>query len=66
MAECASLVEKMCGRIKLRSSRNICYAAGRVQLINSVLLSIHQYWAQAFILSKTMLDDIEKNYRAFL
>ncbi|KAL2937631.1 LINE-1 retrotransposable element ORF2 protein [Bienertia sinuspersici] len=42
ISQCESLVEKMTARIRLWSSRNLSFA-GRSQLINSVLLSIHQY-----------------------
>ncbi|XP_057248205.1 uncharacterized protein LOC130590190 [Beta vulgaris subsp. vulgaris] len=65
VAECEVLLAKMCARIKVWSSRNISYA-GRVQLINSVLLSLHIYWAQVFMLPQTVLKDIEKICRAFL
>uniref|UniRef100_A0A803QER2 Reverse transcriptase zinc-binding domain-containing protein n=1 Tax=Cannabis sativa TaxID=3483 RepID=A0A803QER2_CANSA len=39
---------------------------GRVTLINSVLLAIHTYWAQIFILPKKLLKDIEATCRSFL
>ncbi|XP_048498159.1 uncharacterized protein LOC125496676 [Beta vulgaris subsp. vulgaris] len=65
VAECNGIIEKMCARIKVWSSRNLSYMA-RVTLVNSVLLSIHQYWAQMFILPKSVLKEIEKICRAFL
>ncbi|XP_057249110.1 uncharacterized protein LOC130590639 [Beta vulgaris subsp. vulgaris] len=64
-AQCESLVEKMVARIRVWSSRNMSYAA-RTQLINSVLLSLHQYWAQVFILPKQVLQEISRICRAFL
>ncbi|XP_010691912.1 uncharacterized protein LOC104905159 [Beta vulgaris subsp. vulgaris] len=65
MAECNGIIEKMCARIKVWSSRNLSYMA-RVTLVNSDLLSIHQYWAQMFIIPKSVLKEIEKICRAFL
>ena len=65
--QCDSLIEKilMTSRIKVWSFRNLSYMA-RVQLINSVLLSIHQYWAQVYILPKKVLHEIVKICRSFL
>ena len=63
--QCENLIDKMTARIKIWSSRNLSYAA-RVQLINSVLLSIHMYWAQVFVLPKSVLQGIERICRAFL
>ncbi|KAL2923049.1 LINE-1 retrotransposable element ORF2 protein [Bienertia sinuspersici] len=62
---CEILVEKMTAQIRIWSSRNISYA-GRCQLINSVLLSIHQYWAQVFVLPSSVLHQIEQVCRAYL
>ncbi|KAL0294901.1 UNVERIFIED_CONTAM: hypothetical protein Sradi_6862200 [Sesamum radiatum] len=39
---------------------------GRVQLIKSVLLALKVYWAMAFILPKTIIQEIEKRLRSFL
>ncbi|XP_056698158.1 uncharacterized protein [Spinacia oleracea] len=61
----AGLVDKMMARIKTWSSRNLSFA-GRITLINSVLLSIHSYWAQVFILPKHVLKNVEAICRAFL
>lgn len=41
-SDCDALVEKMTNRIRWWSTRNISFA-GRAQLINSVLLSIHSF-----------------------
>uniref|UniRef100_A0A803PCI5 Reverse transcriptase zinc-binding domain-containing protein n=1 Tax=Cannabis sativa TaxID=3483 RepID=A0A803PCI5_CANSA len=64
-AECSVLVEKMTSRIKLWSSWNMSFA-GRVVLINSVLLTIHTYWSQILILPKKVIKDIESICRSFL
>ncbi|KAL2944091.1 LINE-1 retrotransposable element ORF2 protein [Bienertia sinuspersici] len=65
IGQCENLIEKMTSRIRIWSSKNMSYA-GRAQLINAVLLSIHQYWAQVFILPKAVLTKIEGICRAFL
>ncbi|KAL2893859.1 LINE-1 retrotransposable element ORF2 protein [Bienertia sinuspersici] len=65
VGQCEKLVEAMTARIKTWSSRHLSFA-GRSQLINSVLLSIHQYWAQVFVLPTKVLRDIEKVCRAYL
>ncbi|XP_056697339.1 uncharacterized protein [Spinacia oleracea] len=59
------LVDKIVARIKIWSSKNLSYSA-RVQLINSVLLSLHIYWAQIYVLPKSVLQDIGRICRAFL
>ncbi|XP_062100242.1 uncharacterized protein LOC133806128 [Humulus lupulus] len=64
-AECKSILEKMTSRVQLWSTRNLSYM-GRVTLINSVLISIHSYWAQIMILPKKLLRDVEAICRAFL
>ncbi|KAL2905113.1 hypothetical protein RDABS01_003823 [Bienertia sinuspersici] len=38
-SDCEKLTDKMCARIKMWSSRNLSYA-GRLQLVNSVLMTI--------------------------
>ena len=64
-AQCEVLTEKMTARIRVWSSRNLSYSA-RVQLINYVLLSLHMYWAQVFLIPKKVLHDICMICRAFL
>lgn len=58
-AQCESLIEKRTTRIRGWSSRNLTYTA-RVQLVSSVLLSLHVYWAQVFTLPKKVLVEINK------
>ncbi|KAL0302791.1 UNVERIFIED_CONTAM: hypothetical protein Scaly_3021200, partial [Sesamum calycinum] len=45
--------------------QNLSYA-GRLQLIKSVLSTLHMYWASAFILPKGILKILEKKMRRFL
>lgn len=64
-AECEAIVEKMVARVKAWSSRHLSFK-GRVQLANSVLLSIHIYWAQVMILPNSLLKWITSICRSFL
>ncbi|XP_048490662.1 uncharacterized protein LOC125492336 [Beta vulgaris subsp. vulgaris] len=52
-AQCEALIDKMTGRIRVWSSRNMSYTA-RTLLINSVLSSLHSYWDQAFVLPRLL------------
>ncbi|KAL2943828.1 hypothetical protein RDABS01_032175 [Bienertia sinuspersici] len=63
--ECEKLVDKMCAKIKVWSSRNLSYA-GRLQLVNSVLMSISTYWCQIFLLPNSVIQNIIGVCRAFL
>ncbi|XP_060968791.1 uncharacterized protein LOC115710551 [Cannabis sativa] len=63
--QCDLLVEKMVGRIRTWSSRNLSFA-GRTVLINSVLMAIHSYWSQIMVLPKIIIKDIEAICRGFL
>ncbi|XP_048496469.1 uncharacterized protein LOC125495712 [Beta vulgaris subsp. vulgaris] len=65
VSECNGIIEKMSSRIKVWSSRKLSYTA-RLNLINYVLISIHQHWAQIFIIPRYVLKEIEKLCRAFL
>ncbi|XP_021713482.1 uncharacterized protein LOC110681641 [Chenopodium quinoa] len=49
-----SLIDKMLMRLQCWSSRNLSYTA-RVTLVNSVLMSLHTYWAQCVLLPKKVL-----------
>ncbi|XP_062102958.1 uncharacterized protein LOC133813947 [Humulus lupulus] len=63
--EYSVLLEKMTGCIRRWSTRNLSFA-GRTTLINSVLISIHSYWSQLFLIPKRILKDINAICRAFL
>ncbi|XP_030478094.1 uncharacterized protein LOC115695144 [Cannabis sativa] len=63
--ECEILIEKMTTRIRSWSSRNLSFA-GRIVLINSVLMAIQAYWSQILILPKKIIKGIEAVCRAFL
>ncbi|XP_062074820.1 uncharacterized protein LOC133778814 [Humulus lupulus] len=64
-SECEVLVEKMIQKIRIWGSRHISFA-GRVTLINSVLISIHSYWAQIMVIPKRVLKKINTICRSFL
>ena len=63
--ECDQLVNKMVARIKIWSSRHLSFA-GRMQLVNSVLMSVSVYWCQIFILHKSVIKKINSVCRAYL
>ena len=55
--DCEPLMEKITARINAWSVKMLSYA-GRLQLIKSVLFSMHNYWCRQFILSKGVLKRI--------
>uniref|UniRef100_A0A803P5L3 Reverse transcriptase domain-containing protein n=1 Tax=Cannabis sativa TaxID=3483 RepID=A0A803P5L3_CANSA len=63
--ECEILAERMTTRIRSWSTRNLSFA-GRITLINSVLIAIQAYWSQMMILPKKVLRIIESICRDFL
>ncbi|XP_048502985.1 uncharacterized protein LOC125498757 [Beta vulgaris subsp. vulgaris] len=64
-ADCEALVDKMTLRIRIWSTRSLSFA-GRAQLINSVLLSVHSYWGHIFVLPIAILNKINEVCRHFL
>ncbi|XP_021764016.1 uncharacterized protein LOC110728682 [Chenopodium quinoa] len=60
-----SIIDKMLARITCWSSRNLSYNA-RITLINSVLISLHTYWAQCILMPKGVIQRITQLCRAFL
>uniref|UniRef100_A0A803Q2L3 Reverse transcriptase domain-containing protein n=1 Tax=Cannabis sativa TaxID=3483 RepID=A0A803Q2L3_CANSA len=52
-----------CAPLKLN---HMCFADDLVTLINFVLLAIHTYWAQIYVLPKKLLIDNEATCRSFL
>ncbi|XP_060972513.1 uncharacterized protein LOC133038396 [Cannabis sativa] len=63
--DCAILAEKMKGRIRTWSTRHLSFA-GRVVLINLVLMSIHSYWSQVMLLPCKVIKEIESICKSFL
>ena len=63
--DCVELVNKISSRILSWTSRFLSFA-GRVQLIQSVLAGIQNFWAGMFILPKSVLKQVERLMRRFL
>ncbi|KAJ0548751.1 putative RNA-directed DNA polymerase [Helianthus annuus] len=63
--DCKRLIESMESRITDWKAKCLSFA-GRVQLIRSVLASMHIYWASVFILPKRVIEELEEKMRCFL
>ncbi|GJQ94324.1 hypothetical protein Tco_0005463 [Tanacetum coccineum] len=63
--DCKELVDRIRSRINDWKNKSLS-AAGRLQLVRSVLGSMHVYWASVFILPSRILLDIEQLMRGFL
>ncbi|GJS59024.1 hypothetical protein Tco_0653808, partial [Tanacetum coccineum] len=63
--DCKELIEKVEGRINDWKNKSLSIA-GRLQLIHSVIASLHVYWASMFVLPSRVLLDIEQSMRGFL
>nr|GFC64362.1 reverse transcriptase domain, reverse transcriptase zinc-binding domain protein [Tanacetum cinerariifolium] len=63
--DCKELIEKVDGHINDWKNKSLSIA-GRLQLIHSVISSLHVYWASMFVLPSGVLLDIEQRMRGFL
>ncbi|GJW81795.1 RNA-directed DNA polymerase, eukaryota, reverse transcriptase zinc-binding domain protein [Tanacetum coccineum] len=63
--ECKCLVEKVRAKVNCWKNKMLTYAR-RLQLISSVLSSIHVYWASVFMLPKVVIKDINRLLKGFL
>ncbi|GJR26293.1 putative ribonuclease H-like domain-containing protein [Tanacetum coccineum] len=63
--DCKELVEKVHNRVRDWKNKSLS-AAGRLQLVQSVLSSLHVYWASVFILPSRIMLDLEQLIRGFL
>nr|GEV93492.1 reverse transcriptase domain-containing protein [Tanacetum cinerariifolium] len=63
--DCKELIEKVQDRVNDWKNKFLS-AAGRLQLVRSVLSYMHVYWASMFILPSRVLADIEQIIRGFL
>ncbi|XP_050211423.1 uncharacterized protein LOC126661614 [Mercurialis annua] len=63
--DCKGIVKKITGRIHSWTSKSLSYA-GRIQLINSVLMSMHIFWACILLLPKSVCKDIQRICARFL
>ncbi|GJU85498.1 RNA-directed DNA polymerase, eukaryota, reverse transcriptase zinc-binding domain protein [Tanacetum coccineum] len=63
--DCKELIEKVESRINDWKNKSLSNA-GRLQLVQSVISSMHVYWSSMFILPTCVLLDIEQLMRGFL
>ncbi|XP_022014922.1 uncharacterized protein LOC110914438 [Helianthus annuus] len=63
--DCQILVEKMENKITYWGNKFLSFA-GKLQLIRSVLSSMHVYWASVFILPKRIIKELERKMKDFL
>nr|GEV93513.1 hypothetical protein [Tanacetum cinerariifolium] len=65
MGSCKVFIDKIKNRVLNWKNKCLSYA-GRLQLIASVLESIHVYRSYVFLLPQTVIDDINKVLKGFL
>ncbi|GJR03271.1 hypothetical protein Tco_0526255 [Tanacetum coccineum] len=63
--ECKQFVDKVRSKVEDWKNKYLSYA-GRMQLITSMLISVHVYWAAVFLLPKSVVNDIDKVLKGFL
>ncbi|GJW84185.1 hypothetical protein Tco_0157330 [Tanacetum coccineum] len=63
--DCKELIEKVQNRVDNWKNKSLSIA-GRLQLIQSVIGSLHVFWASVFVLPSQVLRDIEQIMRGFL
>nr|GEU49763.1 hypothetical protein [Tanacetum cinerariifolium] len=63
--DCKELIEKVHNRVNDWKNKSLSIA-GRLQLIQSVLGSLHVYWASVFMIPTRVLLDIKQIMRGFL
>lgn len=64
-AKCYNLVLKLSGKIDCWTTEKLSYA-DRLQLVRSVLNTLHNYWASMFMLLASILHELDKKCRAYL
>ncbi|WMV06756.1 hypothetical protein MTR67_000141 [Solanum verrucosum] len=63
--ECNKLCQKIIERIISVSNRHLSYA-GKLQVITSILFSIHNFWGAVFILPQSVVKEINGKCREYL
>ncbi|GJW51394.1 hypothetical protein Tco_0092745, partial [Tanacetum coccineum] len=63
--DCKELIERVESRLNEWKNKALSFA-GRLQLVQSVIGSLHVFWASVFILPMRILLDIEQLMRGFL
>lgn len=56
---------KITTKIRANPTRHLSYAC-RLQIINSVLFSLHNFWGSVFILPQSVLSEVDRKCREFL
>lgn len=56
-SDCMFMVDKILARLRTWGNKSLSYA-DRAQLVNSVLLTLHTYWASIYILPSKVLDGV--------
>ena len=64
-SDCDDFVNKISSHLLSWTSKSLSYT-GRLQLIQSVIARIQNYWAELFILPKSVLKQVESLIRRFL
>ena len=62
--DCRPLIKKLTDRVRHWATKLLSYA-GRLQLIQSVLFNIQNYWCRHFILPKSVLKKINQLCSSF-
>ncbi|KAL2902227.1 hypothetical protein RDABS01_027309 [Bienertia sinuspersici] len=63
--DCDLLIQKMTSRIRGWQSRHLSFA-GRLQIVNAMLMSICTYWMQIMIIPASVIKEINRICRKFL
>lgn len=63
--ECQQLIDKITSRITTTYAKQLSYA-GRLQVLNAVLFSIHSFWGSTFILPQRILKEVDRKCREYL
>lgn len=61
---CSALITKITARILNWTAKSLSYA-GRLQLVQSMLTSIHLYWSSMFLLPKVVVHEVEHICKSF-
>lgn len=64
ISQCQPLIDRMMQNIQTWSVKFLSYA-GRLQLIQSVLLSNQNFWSQIFLVPKKILQQVETICKSF-
>nr|XP_009778226.1 PREDICTED: uncharacterized protein LOC104227644 [Nicotiana sylvestris] len=63
--DCQMLIGKIIHRINITCSKQLSYA-GRLQIVNVVLFSIHSFWENVFILPQNVVNGVDMLCREYL